>query len=92
MRNIWIPLIIYLFCSVNLSLADWDRNYIGVNFLGFPQSTAEINTDLALLAPRFGYIRTYNSLFGPTSPENQVVPLVNAFNLAHPACTPEINL
>ena len=87
MKKIWFPLIICLFSYVHLSLADWDRNYIGVNYLGFPTSTAEINSDLALLAPRFGYIRTYNSLFGPTSPENQVVPLVNAFNLANPTTT-----
>jgi outer membrane autotransporter protein len=87
MKKIWFPLLICLFSYVSLSRADWDRNYIGVNYLGFPTSTAEINADLALLAPRFGYIRTYNSLFGPTSPENQVVPLVNAFNLANPGTT-----
>jgi uncharacterized protein with beta-barrel porin domain len=90
MKKIWFALIICLFCYANLSLAAWDRNYIGVNFLGFPQSVSEINTDLALLAPRFGYIRTYNSLFGPASPENQVPRLVNAFNLAHPRTTMKV--
>ena len=87
MKKIWFPVIICLFFYVNLSWADYDRDYIGVNFLGFPTSTAEIKTDLDLLGPNFGYIRTYNSLFGPSSPENQVVPLVYDYNKAHPHTT-----
>ncbi len=86
MKKIFFAVIV-IFSWAGPSLAEWNRNYIGVNYLGFPTSTDQIKSDLSLLAPRFGYIRTYNSLFGPTSPENQVVPLVNAFNLAHPATT-----
>ena len=70
--------------DMKAAISNWDRNYIGVNYLGFPQTTTEIEADLQLLGPRFGYIRTYNSLFGPDSPENQVVPLVDAYNKANP--------
>ncbi len=85
MKKTSILLLIGLFLYADLALAAYNRTYIGVNYLGFPQSTDQINQDLEVLAPHFGYVRTYNSLFGPDSPENQVVPLVAAFNQAHPA-------
>jgi hypothetical protein len=63
--KILITLMIFLCSSVEPALAQWDRNYIGVNYKGFPTSIAEIDRDLAVLGPHFGYIRTYNSLFDP---------------------------
>ena len=74
------------------SRADWDRNFIAVNYKGFPSSTAEIDADLALLGPRFGYIRTYNSLFGPDSPENAVAARVAAYNASNPSTPIQVAL
>ncbi len=85
MKRILVTLLACLLSSVDLSLAAWDRNFIAVNYKGFPQSIAEIDSDLALLGPHFGYIRTYNSLFGAASPENAVAGRVAAYNLAHPS-------
>jgi outer membrane autotransporter protein len=85
MKRILVALLACLLSSVDLSLAAWDRNFIAVNYKGFPQSIAEIDSDLALLGPHFGYIRTYNSLFGAASPENAVAGRVAAYNLAHPS-------
>jgi exo-beta-1,3-glucanase (GH17 family) len=85
MKKILVALLACLLSSVNLSLAAWDRNFIAVNYKGFPQTIAEIDRDLALLGPHFGYIRTYNSLFGAASPENAVAGRVAAYNQAHPS-------
>ncbi len=85
MKIILVALIACLLGTVDLSLAAWDRNFIAVNYKGFPKSTAEIDQDLALLGPHFGYIRTYNSLFGAGSPENAVAGRVAAYNKAHPS-------
>jgi outer membrane autotransporter protein len=85
MMRIFLALMIIFFSLADLSVADWDRNFIGINYKGFPASTSEIDADLALLGPRFGYIRTYNSLFGPSSPENAVAGRVAAYDLTHPS-------
>lgn len=85
MKRILVVLIFSLLISVDPSGAAWDRNYLGVNYKGFPKSIAEIDGDLAILGPRFGFIRTYNSLFGPGSPENAVAGRVAAYNKAHPS-------
>ena len=80
--KIFIALAILLCGPVQPGLAQWDRSYIGVNYKGFPKSTTEIDRDLAVLVPHFGYIRTYISLFAP----QQAIPgRVEVYNQQHPA-------
>jgi exo-beta-1,3-glucanase (GH17 family) len=80
--KIFITLSIVLCSSVDPSLAQWDRSYIGVNYKGFPQSIGEIDRDLAVLGPYFSYIRTYISLFDP---QKAIPSRVEIYNQAHPA-------
>jgi exo-beta-1,3-glucanase (GH17 family) len=85
----------FLFMSLSMITqagADWDRNLIAINYKGFPNSIADIDADLALLGPRFGYIRTYNSLFGPDSPENAVAARVAAYNASNPSTPMQVAL
>ena len=88
-----LPVFLFiLFGLITQARADWDRNFIAINYKGFPNSTAEIDADLALLGPRFGYIRTYNSLFGPDSPENAVAARVAAYNASNPSTPIQVAL
>ncbi len=90
MRTASILAIMALLGCLASEAAAYDRNYIGVDYKGFPQTESEITADIQLLAPNFGYLRTYNSLFGPTSPENAVVKIVAANNAADPSHTMQI--
>jgi uncharacterized protein with beta-barrel porin domain/exo-beta-1,3-glucanase (GH17 family) len=88
-----LPLFLFIsMSSTTQAWADWDRNFIAVNYKGFPSSIAAIDADLALLGPRFGYIRTYNSLFGPDSPENAVAGRVAAYNASNPSTPMQVAL
>jgi exo-beta-1,3-glucanase (GH17 family) len=82
-------ILVMLGCLASQAAA-YDRQYIGVDYKGFPQTEAEITADIQLLAPSFGYLRTYNSLFGPSSPENAVVKIVAANNQADPSHTMQV--
>lgn len=84
-----LAILVMLGCLASQALA-YDRQYIGVDYKGFPQTEAEITADIQLLAPNFGYLRTYNSLFGPSSPENAIVKVVAANNQADPSHTMQV--
>ena len=63
------------------SLEAFDKEFIGVNYKGFPQSDSEITADIELLSQHFSFIRTYMDIF---TPQHAVVPIVDAHNKENP--------
>ena len=78
MKKFLITFLVFSVCMPGLALAAWDRNYIAVNYKGFPQSQSEITADLTVLSKNFTYLKTYLDLFAP---QQLVVPTAATFNM-----------